>query len=405
MLVILVPLLFAFMGFAIDLGRLYLVRGELKAAADAMALAAAARLTGTDASLEDARAAGQLAVTEAGGFANRYDFGGLPIGETSGRLASEISEPEYFDTVPGASGDSGTPSAGGATARHVRITLTADAPLAFWSFLPLAQDRRTPVRVSALAGISAPLCAACGIEAIAVAAPDPADTEHFGFVAAERYTLGYVCNGQGAPGALPGTIQRVPYLLINRLDEEAEIFTGEATQTFRIGAGGLPSSTVEARSCVLVDSVEQVWSTATPLTCQMNQVPAQVTGYVCGLNSRLEPGINEACAGIPEIDAATAPFAPDTDLEDVADYAAYLGNSRRVLTIPIVDSLLDPLAMTVLGFRQFLLQPIPNVGTLQPQDSNGRFIVTYIGSPVPLRQGRFNGCSVASGPGRVVLHQ
>ena len=31
MLVILVPVLFAFMGFAVDLGRLYMVRGELKA--------------------------------------------------------------------------------------------------------------------------------------------------------------------------------------------------------------------------------------------------------------------------------------------------------------------------------------------------------------------------------------
>jgi Flp pilus assembly protein TadG len=93
MLVILVPLLFAFMGFAIDLGRMYMIRGELKTAADAMALAAAARLIGTEASLEEARAAAQLGVDEAGGFANRYDYGGLRIGATTGRLSSEISEP------------------------------------------------------------------------------------------------------------------------------------------------------------------------------------------------------------------------------------------------------------------------------------------------------------------------
>ena len=47
LLVILVPVLFGFMGFAIDLGRLYLIRGELNQAANAMALAAAAQLNGT----------------------------------------------------------------------------------------------------------------------------------------------------------------------------------------------------------------------------------------------------------------------------------------------------------------------------------------------------------------------
>src|SRR5204863_116838 len=49
MLVIMVPVLFGMMGFAIDLGRLYLVRGELSQAANAMALAAAAQLNGTTA--------------------------------------------------------------------------------------------------------------------------------------------------------------------------------------------------------------------------------------------------------------------------------------------------------------------------------------------------------------------
>jgi len=46
MLVILVPVIFGFMGFALDLGRLYLIRGELNQAASAMALAAAQRLVG-----------------------------------------------------------------------------------------------------------------------------------------------------------------------------------------------------------------------------------------------------------------------------------------------------------------------------------------------------------------------
>ena len=47
MLVILVPVIFGMMGFALDLGQLYLIRGELNQAAIAMAVAAAAQLNGT----------------------------------------------------------------------------------------------------------------------------------------------------------------------------------------------------------------------------------------------------------------------------------------------------------------------------------------------------------------------
>ncbi len=47
MAVILVPVVFGMMGFALDLGRLYLVRGELAQAADAAAIAAAGQLIGT----------------------------------------------------------------------------------------------------------------------------------------------------------------------------------------------------------------------------------------------------------------------------------------------------------------------------------------------------------------------
>ena len=45
---ILVPVLFGLIGFAIDLGILYSVKGELKTGANALALAAAQQLIGTD---------------------------------------------------------------------------------------------------------------------------------------------------------------------------------------------------------------------------------------------------------------------------------------------------------------------------------------------------------------------
>src|SRR5450759_2035459 len=54
--VILVPVVFGLMGFALDLGRLYLVRGELHQAAAAAAIAAANQLIGTTTSLDHADA-------------------------------------------------------------------------------------------------------------------------------------------------------------------------------------------------------------------------------------------------------------------------------------------------------------------------------------------------------------
>src|SRR5437764_66267 len=113
-LVILVPVLLGMMGFAVDLGRLYLVRGELNQAASAMAIAAAA-----------------------------------------------------------------------------------------------------------VAGISAPVCTACGIEPFAIQRADRGDTDSvdFGFVPGNLYTFGYQC-APGAPTQLAGqnTTGRIDYLLINRLD-------------------------------------------------------------------------------------------------------------------------------------------------------------------------------------------
>ena len=40
-----------------------------------------------------------------------------------------------------------------------------------------------------------------------------------------------------------------------------------------------------------------------------------------------------------------------------------------------------------------------------PGDTNGRFPAMYVGTVAPLKQGRFDGCQITNGPGKVVLHQ
>jgi hypothetical protein len=109
-------------------------------------------------------------------------------------------------------------------------------------------------------------------------------------------------------------------------------------------------------------------------------------------------------------------YQPDTDLiTGQADpYINYIGNQRRIITVPIVNALAaNPTSsMTVLGFRQFFLEPNGDGSYPNPADPYGRFVVQYIGSPAPVQQGWFDdhfglGCPVPvpSGPGKVVLHQ
>ncbi len=407
-LVILVPVLIGFMGFAVDLGQLYLIRGELKTAADAMAMAAAGKLIGTDASITDATAASRLPIDTASGFGDKYNFGSLTIGQdASGDLTNTVAEPQFFSTFAAATGvaDAGGSDATSAEARHVRVQITADAPLLFWSFLSVGQSKKTPVIGYATAGVSAPLCTACAIEPIAIAAIDPTDTTDFGLVKGNRYTLGFQCSGAPTPGLLSTDVQRLPYLLLNRYDDSATIFADESTQAYRIGAQGLPGNTNQAIGCMQINASEQVWTSAPSQTCSTNTVPARISNILCGMATRFSSDIPAACANVAEIDTLAPSYPTDSDLTDLDDYTQYIGNKRRIITIAVVDALASGGTMTVLGFRQFLVEPAQGDSILNVSDANGRFSAMYIGYPVPVQQGSFSGCSVTAGPGKVVLHQ
>jgi Flp pilus assembly protein TadG len=406
--VILVPVLIGFLGFAVDLGQLYLIRGELKAAADAMALAAAAKLIGTEASIADATTASALPNDASGGFGNKYNFGSLTLGQDAGGdLTNTIAEPQFFSTYAAAVGtpDASGSSASSTEARHVAVQVTADAPLLFWSFLSLGQSRKTPIVGYAVAGASAPLCTACAILPIAIAAISADDSTDFGMTRGSRYTLGFQCNGAPTPGLLASSVQRLPYLLLNRYDDAATIFSDESTQAYRIGAQGLPGNVNQALGCMQINAVEQVWTSAPSQACNTNTVPARISNILCGLASRFSSDVPAACANVAEIDSLAPAYTQDTDLTDLDDYSQYTGNKRRIVTIPVVDALNSGGTMTILGFRQFLVEPALGDTTLNISDPNGRFSALYIGYPVPVQQGSFSGCSITAGPGKVVLHQ
>jgi Flp pilus assembly protein TadG len=428
LLVIMVPVLFGMMGFALDLGRLYLIRGELNQAANAMALAAAAHLIGTAASLDNATTTAQQSLDDTNHLGNKYNFGSLVIGQTNGNLTSQVSDPAYFSTVAAALGvDTTSGQADGTTARHVQISLTADAPLLFWSVLSLGQARKTPIAAQAVAGISAPLCTACGIEPFAIAALDVTDTVNFGFgdpTAGTNFTFAFSCAGTPAPLPLTGTGQVIQYAILNRYDTNNTVLD-ETQQLYRYGAQGLlaslnpnPTGSAVPMACVGIgDPSETLWASAPPSACS-RAVPVSVTEALCGLYSRFDNAtVPEACnANVTSFADLSAAYRPDTDVvAGQADfYTAYTGNGRRIITVAVVDGLASDTAttMTVLGFRQFFLELNFDLTFFTPSDPNGRFVVQYIGSPAPLKQGyiddRFQlSCPVPvpSGPGKVVLHQ
>ena len=427
LLVILVPVLFGLMGFAVDLGRLYLVRGELHQAASAMALAAAGQLIGTDASLGNATTAASQTLDDTNKLGNKYNFGSLTLGQSNGNLSNVIDPPGYFATVAAAIGtDLGASQADGATARHVHISLTAEAPLLFWSILTLGQSRKTSIAAVAVAGISAPLCTACGIEPFAVAALDPNDTVNFGFgdpTAGNNYTFAYACNGLPGPVPISGGGNVVSYAILNRYDA-GNATLDETQQLFRTGAQGLlgstnpnPTGSPVPMGCVGInDPSETIWVSATPGACSVLPNPSMVQA-LCGLYSRMDrSNPPNACGVVTDYANLATAYVPDSDIatNSTSVYTSYTGNGRRIVTVPIVAGLSTPFTgpLTVLGFRQFVLEPAADGTFFNPGDTNGRFPVQYIGSPAPVRSGyiddRFGlSCPapVVGGPGKVVLHR
>lgn len=415
LVVILVPVLLGLAGFAYDLGVLYSAKGELKTAATSMALASAQNLIGTDAATSNAQAAAMVTIQATAGPGNKYNFQGLPIGQSTGNLNSTVSDPAYYSDAADAIASlvpTGSEVAS-AQAKYVRMTVTGDTPLTFWGLLPaIATNRSVSVTATAVAGISAPLCLACGIEPFAVAAIDPSEATDFGLVQGNIYSFAYLCTvSAGGPGVPPapappilgGASATLNYLLINRFDQSNTVFPDETSQAYQDGAGGMPGNTNQAQACFRINNVEQVWADATINRCGV-PVALVVTGAVCGLDARFDSAAPTACSNVAAIDTLSTVYSQDPDINSYTTYTDYTGNGRRIITIPVVDAL-SATAMTVLGFRQFLLLPNAGLADITTGDTYGRFLAMYIGSVAPVPQGRFDGCSISAGPGKVVIHQ
>jgi hypothetical protein len=214
-----------------------------------------------------------------------------------------VATPNCFDTVVNAT--SGAGAAGDcSTAAAVQLTVTADAPLLFWGLLPGGSLRRTSIGVSAVAGISAPLCTICNTAPMVVPALDSADTVNFGYTPDILYTLSYSCTGTPAPINYPFTSSAgvaggttIPYEIVNRYDTN-NTSLDEFDQLYVGGASGVPSSTSPTPNtltanpntpfaCFNVGDSEQLLAEAAPPACARgtNQF---IQAFNCGLYSRLQ---------------------------------------------------------------------------------------------------------------------
>ncbi len=410
-----------------DFGRMYLIQAELQTAADAAALAAATQLSGiSNASL---RAGDQLTASldATTGNDNRFNLRLNQIGLSGGAGLITTTDIDYFATLADALVNtnggqvSGVDWGTGAYPKYVRVQVTAQAPVLFAQFLNRSIGSLPTVAVSAVAGPSAPVCSACGIEGVAVLDQSAGtDAVNYGFLPGAFYTL-YLSpsqqtpNAPSTPGPLVGTDAAVPYAILNHVPSGGSEL-GLDSSLFELGAGPISrNSGLTPAGIISVDSIE----TGYP-DLQGNTGAGATVGqdFLCGLNTRfgIDPSLNN-CGAINggEFAAVASLFPADTDIGGGAyaagvglqDYATeYDGNMRRVVTIAVVDSLDAIDSLTVLSFRQFLIETSPTTTEgLDPSLATGAFRAQYIGSPALLRCGTPGGmCSVSRGPGRAVLH-
>ena len=410
---------------ATDVGRMYVIQGELQTAADAAALASAMQLVGTTNASIHAGLQVDASFDSTTGNDNRFNLRSNPIDAGgTGLIVTRVVD--YFAALVDAISNSNGGQAGfidwstGIYPKYVRVQLDAQAPVMFLPLLNGSVNLPT-VRAAAVAGISGPICSATGIEGLAVvdlAAGE--DQANYGFLPGSFYTLflsttQQTPNAPNTPAALLRTERSVPYLLLDHVPGGPAGLALDST-LFELGAIGLSTvADLTPPPNVTIETAETAYQNLVG-----NITPGTSVGrnLICGLNTRfgVDPSLNLCGTVVAGEFLTLAPlFRADSDLgaetyaagDGLQDFATeYDGNFRRVLTVAVVDAA-DTL--NVLNFRQFLLEmsPLNAVVTqgLNPALNTGAFRAQYIGTPVPLRSGSVGGtCRVQQGVGRVVLH-
>jgi hypothetical protein len=290
----------AFLGLAVDLGRIYIVKTELQAFVDSAAIEAAFSLDGTPAGILNAKNAAANGPSN-GSAPNRWHFATLPVTAVQAEFAAGPGGP--FSANP--------PSPAGQ--RFVRVTASQPISLYFLPVLPNVSYSQ-PVSAIAVAGQGLTPSIGDGLAPFSPDAHNPLDP-NFGFTPGVQYTLKWAPPGQRKKpgGRCPG-------------DPEPFDPGGGASDRgyIDIGQGNGNSALHEA-------IVNQDFNLPSPLT--VGSFIDSVSG-----NKHVGPAMSDR-------------FWQDTDTVSTS-YASYNGNGRRLFIVPVNDA--AP-AAKVVGFGLFLI--------------------------------------------------
>jgi hypothetical protein len=402
---------------AVDLGRMYTIQTEIQTVAEASAMAAATRMIGTTNSTVNALVTGLAPLDNTTGNDNRFNLHQNSIIGTTD-LAVTVNQ-DYFNLLTDAQSNSNGGQSG-FLAHYVRVDVNVESPAVFVQFLNPTLNAKPQVHAAAIAGISNPLCNVSGSDDIAVTAANSSDTQDYGFIPGNYYTMYLTCSQEAInPAActaavrtlplLTGTTDKIEYTVLNHTPN------GTATevngQLFEVGATGVnPAGDTTAGTTGTIT----VTTPDTPMTIQVTGTPVVAAGrdVLCGINVRFGNPVDpttDVCNNITDVATLAAAYPPDSDTGPVdgtlQDFQNdYQGNARRVITAAVVDA---SSTLTILNFRQFLIEADssgPGVVVAGAQATRGEMRVQYIGTPVPVRLGSTaGGCLITKGVGRLVL--
>jgi hypothetical protein len=329
-------IMISMVGLAIDLGRIFVYKSELQTFADNSAMAAVAKMDGTQAGVQSANS---MALTGPDGasLANKVNFDSTTISTVTPTYATSFSG--TYDSYATAS----TPSTN--TYRFIKVVASANVPL---NFLPVLPNIATAYTISASATAGQMALSTLTDGGVLPFAPDAinqSDTTNFGFTQGTEYSLkwpksgGTTCGGDvGIPNFPPGSPP----------SEHGFVDIGEGNSNSNVRTaiidGGYPNANSSPSSLATGDSLGGV------------------------------PGNR----GSSIFDALATRAAQDTD-DTSTTYAAYksggTGNGRRVVTVAVGGTWSgngNNAATTILGFANFFLDT-------SYSGSSGGICATYIG--------------------------
>ena len=345
MLALSATVMFAMVGMAVDVGRMFIIKNELQTFADASALAACAKLDGTGSGISTADSIatqGPLGTT----VPNGWNFDTVAISNVSTSYATSLN---------GTYDSAATASAANVNT-YAFIKVTANATMSLY-FLPVISGIPFQYALSASAtggqmkqtgGVSGG-----GWAPFAPEAHDINDTTNFGFTPGHIYTLKW---GNGGATTCSGDLND-PWPTGQDQNPSSEHGFVD------IGTGNSNANIKDA----IVNS-DYPPSGMTISSTAPNNILSAVPG-------------NRGHSISDALDSRSAQDSDQTSLTYAAYKSAKAGNGRRILVVPVSEGwgLLHGAGggnsdVTVMGFASFLIPPSADISF-----TSGPFCAEYIG--------------------------